>query len=191
MVTPLEENEFLETTSVSSVENPPLEVMGVFNVYAKEPLIKENNSTDSLPTNKKLTTSIPTLNTTYETKTTWIISNSTRNETSEKYCENGECRNAAIASWFIAFACIFITSYCVICCMGFTRGGVARDSTASGYQSDYYGGETGGCFSCCQSAGACGCKGLCCTLVLVSIISIGFAIATLYLCQFVCTKLNG
>ncbi|CAG5090594.1 Oidioi.mRNA.OKI2018_I69.PAR.g12658.t1.cds [Oikopleura dioica] len=41
----------------------------------------------------------------------------------------------------------------VICILGFTVQGVRRKSCASGVQSTYYRGETGGCFSCCQSLG--------------------------------------
>ena len=51
---------------------------------------------------------------------------------------------------------VLLLVYLVLMLLGFTVGGVLALSCAACCQSRYYGGETGGCFSCAQSIGAAG-----------------------------------
>ncbi|CAG5091055.1 Oidioi.mRNA.OKI2018_I69.PAR.g12828.t1.cds [Oikopleura dioica] len=54
-----------------------------------------------------------------------------------------------LISGLIGSLCFPLAIYII----GFTFKGVMGSSPASRFQSYHYGGETGGCFSCCQSLG--------------------------------------
>ncbi|KAF6024843.1 hypothetical protein EB796_016865 [Bugula neritina] len=52
--------------------------------------------------------------------------------------------------------CLWLLVFVKTDICGFTCGGVRGDSCASSWHSDIGDVDSGSCFSCCQSAGACG-----------------------------------
>jgi hypothetical protein len=182
------ENKYIGKRSLGAVEDQSfgqkITTMprNILNVFAEKPT---NEST-----NIELATSISARDHTTESRTTEIISNSTSNEMEHQYCQNKECTKATVASFFIGFPVFALAFGFLICCLGFTCGGVAGGSGAASLQSTCYGGATTGCFSIFQSAGAGGCMGLGCIVVVFSIIGSGFATAAWYACLFTCQNLN-